>query len=209
MTRRTSIGIAEAVRRSALAGYAERFTALSVVTGGNLFIRELPFVSQVNLRADPNDAGLMQRLASALGFALPVVPNSVGSDGDRRALWLGPDEWLVVGADGQREALEQKLGTGLNGGFGSIVDVSAKRTLLEIRGPKARDLLAHGVPIDLDTRSFGPGRCAQTLLAKAQVIIEPRDDHAAFVLYVRSSFACYVADWLLDAAMDPNLGSAR
>jgi sarcosine oxidase subunit gamma len=198
--------IAEAVRRSALAGYAERFTALSAVTGGNLFIRELPFVSQVNLRADPKDAGLMQRLASALGFALPVVPNSVGSDGDRRALWLGPDEWLVVGADGQHETLEQKLGTGLNGAFGSIVDVSANRTLLEIRGPKTRELLAHGVPIDLDPRSFGPGRCAQTLLGKAQIIIERRDE-SGFRLYARTSFASYVADWLLDAAADPTLGS--
>jgi sarcosine oxidase subunit gamma len=64
------------------------------------------------------------------------------------------------------------------------------------------------VAIDLDGRSFGAGRCAQTLLAKAQVIIERRDE-SAFHLYARTSFASHVADWLLDAAMDPNLGSAR
>jgi sarcosine oxidase subunit gamma len=142
----------------------------------------------------------MHRLAEELGFALPVVPNSVGWHGDRRALWLGPDEWLVVGPDGQQEALEQAPRNGLNGG--SIVDVSANRTVLEIRGPKARELLAHGFPIDLDARSFGPGCCAQTLLAKAQVIVERRGDEVAFHLYVRTSFAGYVADWLLDAALD-------
>jgi len=193
--------IPEGVRRSALADYADRFAALSAASGGELYIRELPFVSQVNLRADPNDAELMQRLAAALGFALPVVPNTVASREDRRALWLGPDEWLVVGPDGQQEALEQTLRNGLDGAFGSIVDVSANRILLEIRGPKARELLAHGVSIDLDVRSFGLDRCAQTLLAKAQVIIERRDE-SAFHLYVRTSFAGYMADWLLDAAAE-------
>lgn len=194
--------IAEAVRRSALADYADRFAALSAASGGGLSIRELPIVSQINLRANPNDAGLMQQLESALGFALPRVPNTAASQEDRRALWLGPDEWLVVGPDGQQEALEQALRNGLNGALGSIVDVSANRTLLEIRGPKAREVLAHGVPIDLDARSFGPGRCAQTVLAKAQVIIERRGDEVAFHICIRTSFAGYVAQWLLDAAAE-------
>jgi sarcosine oxidase subunit gamma len=154
----------------------------------------------MNLRADLNDAELMQRLAAALGFALPAVPNMVASRDDGRALWLGPGEWLVVGPDGQQQALEQTLRNGLSGAVGSVVDVSANRTLLEIRGLKASDLLAHGVSIDLDSRSFGPGHCAQTLLAKAPVVIERRDE-TAFHVYVRTSFACYVADWLLDASV--------
>lgn len=194
--------IAEAVRRSALAEYKDRFAALSAASGAELSIRELSFMPQLNLRVDPNDADLMQRLATALGFALPVVPNTTASHDDRRALWLGPDEWLVVGPDGQQGAIERALHNALSGAFGSIVDVSANRTLLEVRGPKARELLAHGIPIDLDARSFGPGRCSQTLLAKAQVIIERRSDDPAFHLYIRSTFASYAADWLLDAAAE-------
>jgi sarcosine oxidase, subunit gamma len=194
--------IAESVRRSALADYADRFATLSAATGGELSIRELPFLSQINLRADPKDVRVMQQLESALGLALPRVPNTVASRGDRRALWLGPDEWLLVGPGGQQEAPGQTLRHGLNGAFGSIVDVSANRTVLEIRGPNARELLAHVVPIDLDTRSFGPGRCAQTLLAKAQVIIDRISEDPAFHVYIRSSFASYVADWILDAAAE-------
>ena len=189
--------ITEAVRRSPLADYTDRFGALSAATDGALSIRELPFVSQVNLRADPKDADLVQRLATAIGFALPIVPNTVTSREDRRALWLAPDEWLVVGPDGQQGAIERELRNSLEGAFSSIVDVSANRTVLEIRGAKARDLLAHGVPLDLDRRSFRPERCAQTLLAKAQVIIERRDE-SVFFLYVRTSFASYTADWTLD-----------
>jgi len=195
-----SVVIAEAIRRSPLADYTERFAALSAATDGALSIRELPFVSQVNLRADPKDADLMQRLATAIGFALPIAPNTVTSGEERRALWLAPDEWLVVGPDGQQHAIEQELRNGLNGAFGSIVDVSANRTVLELRGAKARNVLAHGVPLDLDARSFSFGQCAQTVLSKAQVIIECRDE-ADLQVYVRASFATYIADWLLDAAV--------
>jgi sarcosine oxidase subunit gamma len=197
------------VRRSALADYAERFAALTAASGGDFSIREIPFLSQMNFRADPTDAGLMKRLASSLGdLALPLVPNKVTSRGDRQALWLGPDEWLIVGPVGQQATITTALEVALAGAFGSIADVSANRTVLEIRGSKARDLLAHGVPIDLDLRSFGPARCAQTLLAKAQVIIERRHE-PAFYVYARTSFAGYVADWLLDAAADPSLTSGR
>jgi sarcosine oxidase subunit gamma len=190
--------IAEAVRRSPLADYRDRFVALSAATRGDIFVREVPFLAQINFRADPNDADIVQRLASTLGFALPVVPNTTSSRDDRRALWLGPDEWLIVGPDGQQEILAQALRNGLNGTVGSIVDVSANRTMLEVGGPQARELLSHGVPIDLDARTFGPDRCAQTLLAKAQVVIE-RHDEEPFHLYIRSSFAHYAAEWLLDA----------
>ena len=190
--------IAEAVRRSPLADYRQRFLALSTESRGELILRELPFLTQVNFRTDPEDTTTIQRVASSLEFALPVVPNTVTSRGNRRALWLGPDEWLIVGPPGEEKALAQELGDGLGGAFGSIVDVSASRTILEISGPKARDLLAHGVPIDLDMRAFGQGHCAQTLLAKTQVIIERRDQ-SAFHLYVRDSFACYAGEWLLDS----------
>ena len=195
--------IAESVRQSALADYRDRFVALSAATRGDILVREVPYLAQINLRADPNDGDLMERLASTLGFALPVMPNTTTSHNDLRALWLGPDEWLLVGPDGQQEVLEQALRNGLDGTFGSIVDVSANRTVLEVGGLKARELLAHAIPIDLDARWFGPGRCAQTLLAKAQVIIERRSDDPAFHLYIRSTIASYAADWLLDASVTP------
>ena len=61
--------------------------------------------------------------------------------------------------------------------------------------------MSRGMPIDLDDRAFGVGRCAQTLLAKAQVIIEHADG-SDFHIYARTSFASYVANWLLDAVAE-------
>jgi sarcosine oxidase subunit gamma len=70
-----------------------------------------------------------------------------------------------------------------------------------VAGPRARDLLAHGCALDLHPRSFGPGRCAQTMLARAQVLLVAHDGDE-FTVFVRSSFAGYLATWLLDAAAE-------
>jgi sarcosine oxidase subunit gamma len=130
--------------------------------------------------------------ASAPRLRLPLEPNRVQAADGRTALWLGPDEWLVAG-DGP-------LGLDLPPGAGSVVDLSANRVVLELRGPAARDVLAAGCALDLHPRAFGPGRCAQTLLARAAVILEQTSDEPAYRIYVRPSFAGYLRDWLDDAS---------
>jgi sarcosine oxidase subunit gamma len=84
----------------------------------------------------------------------------------------------------------------------TAVDVSANRTTLVVRGSRARELLEFGCPIDLHPSVFGPGRCAQTLLARANVLIWFVSDEPEplYRLLVRPSFAAYVAAWLADAA---------
>ena len=85
----------------------------------------------------------------------------------------------------------------------SVTDVSAQRTTLLVTGPRAHDLLAHGCPLDLHPRTFGPGRCAQTTLGRTQIVLVARDEpRAGFWVLVRSSFAGYLTDWLLDAATE-------
>ncbi|HYH93163.1 MAG TPA: sarcosine oxidase subunit gamma family protein [Candidatus Saccharimonadales bacterium] len=167
-------------------------------------VRELPFLAQVDLRADPTDAALLDRLAAVLGTRLPVEPNTtaISDDGARHVLWLGPDEWLVLAEPDAGPGLEADLRAAIVNGRGAAIDVSANRTTLSVAGPRARDLLAFGCALDLDPRSFGPGRCAQTLLARANIILVPVGpaDEPAFRVLVRPSFARYLADWLRDAA---------
>lgn len=55
----------------------------------------------------------------------------------------------------------------------SAVDVSAGFAVLELTGPMAPAVLAHGCAIDLHPRVLGPGRAARTMLAKAQVRARP------------------------------------
>jgi sarcosine oxidase subunit gamma len=114
---------------------------------------------------------------------LPDAPNT--SDGD--ALWVGPDEWLVLG--GREEDYPNAAGA---------VDVSASRIVFELNGEGVRDVLAQGCSLDLRPASFGPGSCARTLLARADAILHCTGDDAFRVL-VRRSYAPYVRVWLEDA----------
>lgn len=157
-------------------------------------IRELRHRAMVNLRVPP-ESPAADRIAAALGAPLPA-PNTVAARANT-VLWLGPDEWLVIGDDAQT-LLDKALG----GDFGSVVDVSANRTTFELSAPWARDLLEKGMSIDLHPTVFGPGRCAQTLLARAQVILHQVDEKPTYHVLVRGSFAPYLAAWLADAASE-------
>lgn len=167
-----------------------------------LQLRELAFTSQINLRVDPKSTAA-ERIGTAIGVMLPHQPGEVAVRGGFAVLWLGPDEWLVVGPQDSAERIEPELGEALGDEHGAITDVSAHRTTIEVVGPRARDVLAKGCSLDLHPRSFGPDQCAQTLLARAQVVLVCRDSAVPrYWVMVRSSFARYVADWLADAAAE-------
>ena len=157
----------------------------------------VPFMAQVGLRVEPGSASA-GRVEAALGFELPEA-NLVSESGGRRAIWLGPDEWLVIAADGEERSLVALLEEAISG-EGSVVDLSANRTGLELAGPEARTVLATCCSLDFHPRAFGPGQCAQTLIHKAGVLVEQRGDDR-YLLLVRPSFAAYVAEWLLDGML--------
>jgi sarcosine oxidase subunit gamma len=153
--------------------------------------RELGFPAQVDVRADPSTA-------TSLGF--PAEPNTVASSPDRDILWLGPDEWLVVVLAGTAEAQVAELEASMGDAHHSVVDVSANRTVIELGGPSRHALLSTACPIDLHPRSWGDGRCAQTVFGAAQILLQERDGTTR--VFVRPSFAAYVVDLLL-AASEP------
>ena len=170
---------------------------------------ERAFLGQINLRGDPGDKTFMDAAAGVLGARLPTKPNtSAGSDDlsdGPRAVWLAPDEWLVVSAADSGIAdsfIEATAGCG-----GSVTDVSDARTVICLSGRRARDVLMKGCPLDLHPAVFEPGRCAQSLLARAAVILYRRADEtagggASFDIHVTRSFAEYLWTWLEDAAAE-------
>jgi len=177
-------------------------------------LRDVAWPTLIELRiASPQDGSSANTavVGSALGLDLPPS-GRVSRGGDRLAVWLGPGWWLLDApqADGPGlGALEASLVDRLRGlgGWVSAVDVSAGFAVLELAGPRARDVLAHGCSIDLHPRVFGPGRAARTMLAKAQVVLAQTDGDAtgrapAYRIWVRTSFARYLTEWLLDAATE-------
>jgi sarcosine oxidase subunit gamma len=189
---------ADTLRRSPLGHLADVFTEHSIAGERGVRLRELPFLAQLDIQLQPHGTAA-QRLGRVLGTPLPTGPNTVTQAGHHRVLWLGPEEWLVVGPDGSAHATAELLRAALEDEPGSVVDVSANRTTLELAGPAAREVLEKGCALDLHPRTFGPGACAQTLLARVNVILHQVDAEPCYRLLVRGSFAPYLSDWLLDA----------
>ncbi|TWP39070.1 sarcosine oxidase subunit gamma [Leekyejoonella antrihumi] len=162
-------------------------------------LRELAFLTQLSLRLVP-ESPAVAAVSEALGVALPLEPCSSAVAGEVTVLWLGPDEWLVMTPTGDGET-ERNLRAAVQG-HGAVIDVSGQRTTVSVSGPRARDLLAHGCSIDLHPRVNHAGSCVQTHLAKAGVAIWTRDDSGTdFWVVVRTSFADYLARWLVDACV--------
>ncbi|GAB3288072.1 sarcosine oxidase subunit gamma [Parasphingorhabdus pacifica] len=192
--------MAEMYAESPLAGYTEVLARHSVP--GCIDLAEVPFLAQVNVRVDPKSSAA-ERIGTALGATLPNQPGEVAVAAELSVLWMGPDEWLIVGPEGSQDSIQDRVNEALSGEHGAVVDVSANRTVLSVSGPKTREVLNKGCALDLHPRSFEAGRCVQTMLARAGVILVCRDvAPPTFWLIVRSSYARYVAEWLVDAVVE-------
>lgn len=178
-----------------LAHRARDLIDLPRATGGGVDCDVVPFLAQIALRLDPD-------LAERAPIPLPLEPNTTWEEGPRAALWLGPDEWIILGPADSAAGIVADLDRALEGLHRSVVDVSANRVVLELAGPDRLALLATGCPIDLHPRAWEPGRCAQTLFGRAPVILHERTD--ATRILVRPSFADYVVDRLLAGAFRHN-----
>ena len=103
-------------------------------------LREKKLLGHLILRGDADDADFAGGVHKALGLELPVALTLVAS-GDTSLQWLGPDEWLLIVPGGTEFEVERKLREALAGQHVSLVNVSGGQTLLELRGPKVRELL--------------------------------------------------------------------
>ncbi|GAB3161826.1 sarcosine oxidase subunit gamma [Myceligenerans halotolerans] len=187
------------LRRSPLTHLADRMAAASVSV--TVSLSEVPFLGMVSLRVEPSTPA-SARAADVLGAPLPAGCGETTGNDDRRALWLGPGEWLVV-TTGDPVALTRELDAALGEDPGLALDVSANRTVIELAGPRARTVLEKGCPVDLHPRSFEPGRAVATTLARVPVLLW-QTGHDAYRVLPRSSFADYVARWLVDAMREFN-----
>ena len=186
-----------AAPRSPLASLAD---ALARAQSEGVTLAERPALARFNLRLDPADTFALDAVATVLGAALPLTPNTAADAGDGRSiLWLGPDEWLVSAPAADGDALAEALGAALAGRHHAVCDVSAMYTTLALSGPRAREVLMKGCRLDLHPRALAPGGCMQTTLARTQAILHQSDDAPAYEITVRNSFSVYVATWLLDA----------
>ncbi len=193
------------LRQSPLAhlGLQGRATPAEAGPDAGVRLAELPYRGIIDLRGNSGDLAFLGATERILGVGLPLEACRAAVRSEVTLLWLGPNEWWIVTPEVDDE-LAEKLGEALAASRAAVTTIGDSRTCIRVAGPRARDLLAKGCPLDLHSSVFQPGHCAQSLMAKADVLIHQIGDDPAegpsYELYVLRSFADYLWRWLEDAA---------
>jgi sarcosine oxidase subunit gamma len=142
----------------------------------------------------------------AFGTALPRRRGAYSVSGDRIALWLGPDEWLLL-VPGATDPvpIAAAIEAATAGVPHSLVDVSHRQLCIEVSGPEAATVLAAGCPLDLSVAAFPVGTATRTVLAKAEIVLA-RTGPDVFHIEVWRSFSAYVWNYLDEARREFRAG---
>jgi heterotetrameric sarcosine oxidase gamma subunit len=191
--------VAEVVERSALSDHPKsrlRTAGSGGLPGAVLEEQRPAAIAQIN------GAPTELQLASALGFLAldsTIEPRRACTGKGGTLLWNGPGQWLAVSPSTSARGFIRDLRGALEPSGATITDLSHARSVIRIAGPKAREVMLKGCPLDLD--SFEVNDCASSLLSHFNVQIHCLGDQT-FDLYVFRSFGLALWEWLVDAALE-------
>lgn len=153
---------------------------------GPVTIRILPAVARFSLRIAPADLGVA---SEAFGVALPARIGEIAASGSRRALCLGPDEWLLHADEAEGPAIEAAFAARYVETPHSLVSTSDREIGIVLEGAEAATLLSTGCPIDLE--HLAPGTGKRTLFDSVGVVLI-REAGDRFTLEAWRSFMPHV-----------------
>lgn len=148
--------------------------------------------TRLSFRGGPEAA---EACAAAFGCALPREACRASETGDHAALWLGPDEWLLLAPETDTAALFASIEAATAAIPHALIDISHRQLGFALSGPQVEPLLNTGCPLDLGLSAFPVGMCTRTVLAKCDVVLW-RCAPKTFRLEVNRSFADYVVAYL-------------
>ena len=147
--------------------------------------------------------GKMRSLNNAMKKHFGVDCPAPGRSASARGVvvhWCGPEQWYIVSDKHDEGALFGELRDRLEG-MASVSEQSHGRIILSLKGPRVRDVLAKGTPVDLHPSVFSPGQCAVTQMAHVGVhIAQVGNDQ--FELSLFRGFAESFWEWLTEMASE-------
>jgi sarcosine oxidase, subunit gamma len=163
-----------------------------VIEADGVRLETLPDFARLNFRGPE---GAVQAMETVFGPVLPRQACRASLGADRAALWLGPDEWLLLALPTVGESLIESAEAQLATLPHSLVDISNRQIALGLSGRHAATVLAGGNPLDFALAAFPVGMCTRTILGKAEIVLW-RTEPDRFHIEVWRSFAPYVRGFL-------------
>lgn len=171
----------------------------------SIYMTEILHLAKINLRGDASKNAFCDNVKKILKIELPKTPNTIEGLGSRfQALWLGPDEWLLTSSKDSEHHLYSNLREQLKTYHVAITDVTESRTTIQLEGTNACQVIMKDCSLDLHPKAFKIGQCAQTIVAKTNIImcrvLDSKSKHPIFQIHVTNSYAQHLWEWLEDAA---------
>lgn len=161
-------------------------------------ISEITHQGKLNIRCDKK---LHKKLTKLIGTETNLDNNRFASTTSRYAIWLSPDEIMVLTGAGEETELAAQIAAATKGAHMAVNDITDAMTSLHLKGANVRQMLAKGCAIDLHKDHFKAGDCAQTTLSHAGITLLAIGDDEMIML-CRTSFTDYVVAYLCDAALE-------
>jgi len=147
-------------------------------------------------------SAVAQACAEGYGKAAPAKPQAVSAEG-ALLVWSGPDQFLALSRRGEGSAMERaRLAFA---GMASLSEQSDGRSLIDISGPRAREMLAKVCSLDLHPAVFPVGAAAATSIDHTSVNLWRGEDSSGEPVFHLLAFATFAESlWhtLLDSGAE-------
>ncbi len=162
-------------------------------------IQELPFINKINVRIDINDNQNIIKCGKLINAILPIQPNTYVKNDNVKAIWLGPNEWLITNNQNLYSNLKSEIGNIQ----ASVTDVSENRTVIRISGEQIFKLLSKFLVLDLEKNLPDESSCAQTLFVKVPILLVRNNNEKQIPeidIFTNRSHANYIYNLIVDGS---------
>jgi sarcosine oxidase subunit gamma len=129
---------------------------------------------------------------------LSLLSSKVSSNKDTRILWSAPNTWLVVSR--KKDIIKTIKKKCSNEDF-AVTDISHSRSTIQIKGPKAKEVLKKGCPINFN--EFEKSNCAGSVFHGINIVIDCIENNPqTFNLITLRSFGESFYHHVTDASLE-------
>jgi len=129
---------------------------------------------------------------------LSITNSKVASNKKTRILWSAPSTWLVIS---RRENIVETIKEKCNSDNFAITDISHSRTIIQIKGLQAKDILKKGCPLNFN--EFENNNCAGTVFHGINIVVDfVGSNPDTFDLLTLRSFGESFYHHITDAALE-------
>ena len=169
----------------------------------NISVKEISPVMKINLRGKKRE--FLANVGKNLNMILPTEANTSTTSDKLTAIWLSPDEWMIVSNEivnkdsNKHEMYEMLFNSISKTNLGAVIDITDQFVQLELKGENIYEIFSAGSPFNFNEFKEKKGSTTQTVLNHVDVILHHKDENVVN-LFVRRSFAEHLCSWIEDSA---------